>query len=162
MVSVHGMSRVGRAEWREHLVRADGQPLPPHVAVRLRWYEEQIAVKRIAHHTFQAVLIVLSAAIAMAAANGARPGIVAILGSAVTALLGIGQMFRWGETWGRLSGTFAALQLEVVAWAVRAGPYADDDHAAASLATTVETLIAGESAHLSPLHRRSARGPESA
>ncbi len=154
---MQGLTQVGRSDWREQLVRSDGRHLPSHVVVRLRWYEEQVALKRIASQSFQTILIVLSAAIAVAAATGARPGVVAVLGSTVTALLGIGQMFRWTETWGRLSGTLAALQLEVVAWSVGAGAYADEVHADAALSTTVETLVAGESAHLSPLHRRPSR-----
>ena len=157
MVTLHRRGRVGRSDWRRHLARADGRQLPPSVIARLRWYEEQVATKRIGFYSFEITVIVLAASIPVAASSAATPATVALLGSAVTALLGIGQVFRWSETWGRLSGTFAALQLEAVAWSVGAGPYADQAHADATLATTVETLIAAESAQLSPLHRRSSR-----
>jgi Protein of unknown function (DUF4231) len=152
-----GMSRWkrdgnSRPYWWQQLVGPD-RKLPPSVNERLSWYENQVRYHRDRFRLFEIAIIVVSAAIPAAAAIGASAGIAGVLGALVTALVGVRQLYRWGEYWVRFSGSLMAMQREVVRWSVKADPYDADElqHADARLSDRVEALVTDETAQWSAL-----------
>jgi hypothetical protein len=140
--------------WWQRLRRPDGRPLPPSAVERLGWYERQVRRKRTSYYIVEVVILLASAAVPAAAAAGASIAAMGVIGAAVTALIGTRQLFRLEEDWIRFSRALIDLHAEVVAFSVGTPPYDDERTAEATLATTVERLVAAETAQWSTLREQ--------
>jgi hypothetical protein len=120
-------------------------PLPPSVRIRLLWYEKHNARARVGFYVIEGLAIIVSAAIPASAAAGATASATGILGGVVTALIGLGALVGFRESWVRYALTRAALQTAVVHWSVGIDPYTGTD-ATTKLVLTAEKLVSGESA----------------
>ena len=98
-------------------------------AVRLKnWYASFCWCAKIRYQVSEVVLLIVSASVPVAgilAPGDARWA--AILGAAVTALVGFRAVFHWRENWNRGSVACSALVGEMRSYSGRLPPYDDDD-----------------------------------
>jgi len=149
-----------RPYWWQELRRPDGVPLPPNAAERPDWYERQLRSKRTGYYAIEVVILAVSASVPAAVAAGASAAVAGVLGALVTALVGARQLFRLEENWIGFNGARIALQAEVVSYSVASPPYDDPATAAATLATTVERIVATETARWSTLREQHRQPPK--
>lgn len=133
------------SELLSDLTRSDGMQLPPSVRIRLLWYEKHNARARVGFYAIEGLAILVSAAIPASAAAGASASATGILGGVVTALIGLGALVGFRESWVRYGLTRAALQTAVVNWSVGIDPYTGTD-ATKKLVLTAEKLVSSENA----------------
>jgi uncharacterized protein DUF4231 len=133
------------APWWLRLTRPSGTQPPPSVVERLGWYERRVRNARRATYALEGSIIVVAAAIPATVAAGGSAGLAGVLGSIVTALVGVRQLLRLNATWARVSATVVAMQRELVTWSVAAAPYdGEDTRAGVALATAIEGLVGAE------------------
>lgn len=113
--------------------------------MRLLWYEKNNTRARSGFYVIEGLAIFLSAAIPASAAAGASASATGILGGVVTALIGLGALIGFRESWVRYGLTRSALQTAVVHWSVGIEPYTGAD-ATKKLVLTAERLVSGETA----------------
>lgn len=119
--------------------RRDDQPLPVTVLAKWRWYKRFARRARLWYGTMEAVAIVASAAIPVAAAADADAPLIATLGALALVATALRTTFGLNENWVEYSQTGYAIEREAALYLTEVAPY-DTADAARLLVVRVETL----------------------
>jgi hypothetical protein len=113
---------------------------------QLHWYSRESAQNQRDFKLVKVAQLVAAAAIPVAAAFGAHPGVAAVLGSLVILMEGIQQLNQYQQTWIISRSTAESLKHEKYLYLAKAGPYGGGLNADVVLAERVEGLVAQEHA----------------
>ncbi|MFI6986684.1 DUF4231 domain-containing protein [Embleya sp. NPDC050154] len=129
--------------------QAHGRSVPDVVQEYMGYYYLRLLANRRGYRIGETALLALSASVPAAAAAGAPPLALGVLGGVVVVAGGLRNIFDWRHGWVRAATTFVAMQREYVDWTSRRGDYGEpssEEDARSTLSVRIESLMRLETA----------------
>lgn len=131
-------------DWCSLTYHSTSETVPVSVAERLRWYTKNCKRARRLLISIDLVILLLSASVTVAAAFSASKVPPVVLGSAMSFLVGVRGITGWAKSSAAWADAMTDIQREIVLWHEGVAPYANEVTAAATLAVSVEAIVASE------------------
>ncbi|MFI9310989.1 DUF4231 domain-containing protein [Streptomyces triculaminicus] len=135
---------MGSQPWWEDLPKVTWPDVPPSVATRGTWYQQNMRSARWKARLLDLAILVLAAGVPFAVAIRSGSWIVALLGFLTSLLTGMRHIFDPQGDWIRFSRASLQIETEVVYYKQALDEYSDPAAAPGILATRAENICAEE------------------